>query len=484
MQRRTAIGLAGGAGLLGLGGLTVLGTNRDSTSALERLRSNVRGKVLLPEDQGYDAARASWNLNVDHHPRVVVAAAEADDVVAAVQYAAEERLATGVQAVGHDPAMEVHDALLINTRGIDELSVDPDTGTARVGAGVTWRRVIDTAVPVGLAPLNGSTSGLCAVGYLTGGGLPVLGRTYGYGVDRVRSLELVTADGRKRTASATEEPDLFWAVRGAKSNFGIVTSVELELLPQARFYGGGLMYPAAMAEVVLRGWLDWSAGLPDEMTTSMALMRFPDVPDVPAEVRGQFLVHVRVAHVSSADTGERLLRPMRDLGPVMDTVTDRPYTEVDEVHQDPLDPLPAVTTSSYLGELDDEFVREVIDIAGPGADLPPGPVEIRRLGGALGRRPTPTNAIGRRDAAYLFVLATATPPGEADPVRARQDGIMDRLRHWTTAGTVPNFLGDHADEAQVRATYLTADYDRLRSIKAAYDPDNMFRITHNIPPQE
>lgn len=444
----------------------------------------MRDRVLVPGDVGYDAERSAWNLNLDHRPRVIVVAATPNDVAAAVRFAGEERLAVGVQAVGHGQAKSSDDdVVLVNTRRLRQLSVDHDAMTVQVEAGVTWRQVIDTAATYGLAPLNGSTSGVSAVGYLTGGGLPVLGRAYGYAADRVRSVELVTADGRTRQASPTEEPDLFWAVRGGMDNFGIVTSAELELVPQARFYGGGLIYPGTAAEVVLPRWIGWATQQPDEMSTSLALMRFPDVPSIPAEVRGQFLVHVRIAHTGSAAEGDRLLRPLRGLEPVMDTVAERPYVQVDEVHEDPKDPLADVATGSLLGELDDEFVQTVVGIAGPNANLPPGPFELRRLGGALGRPPSPANPIGHRDAAFLLVLAMINKPGQTGPIEALQDRIVDQLGQWTTGGKFPNFLGDHADSAQVQAAYRQADYNRLRAIKATYDPENLFRINHNIPPR-
>jgi FAD/FMN-containing dehydrogenase len=219
------------------------------------LKSRVRGQVLLPDEEGYDSERAGWNLAVEHHPKVIVVAVSAEDVAAAVRFAASEGLPVAVQATGHGPSVSADGAVLISTRRMTELEINPASATARIGAGVKWETVIEEAAPHGLAPLVGSTPDVGAVGYLTGGGLPVLGRRYGFAADHVRVLELVTADGRLRLATANRHPELFWAVRGGKGNFGVVTAVETDLMPVPRLYGGGLLFPGAATREVLGGWL-------------------------------------------------------------------------------------------------------------------------------------------------------------------------------------------------------------------------------------
>jgi FAD/FMN-containing dehydrogenase len=271
----------------------------------------------------------------------------------------------GVQATGHGPSVPADGAVLVNTRRMPDLEVDPAAATARIGPGVKWKRVIEETGPYGLAPLVGSTSDVGAVGYLTGGGLPVLGRRYGFAADRVRALELVTADGRLRLATANRHPELFWAVRGGKGNFGIVTAVETDLMPVNRLYGGGLFFPGAATREVLSGWLAWTASQPEEMCSSLVLFRFPDMPGVPKPVRRTFMIHVRVAYTGWPANGERLLRPLRALGPIIDTVVDIPYTSIGEIHNDPTEPMPVLDCGTLLRELDDEAVEQLTALTGP-----------------------------------------------------------------------------------------------------------------------
>ena len=450
---------------------------------LAELMSLVRGAVLSPGEEGYDAERAGWNLIIEHHPAVIVVAAGPEDVAAAVRFAASAGLPVGVQATGHGPSVPADGAVLINTRRMTGLEVDPDAATARIGAGVKGGKLIEAAAPHGLAPLVGSSPDVGTVGYLTSGGLPVLGRRYGFAADHVRALELVTADGRLRRATAERHPDLFWAVRGGKGNFGVVTSVETDLVPVARLYGGGLLFSGAATKHVLGDWLEWTASQPDEMDSSLALLRFPDLPGVPDPVRGKFLVHVRVAYTGWPAEGERLLRPLRAMGPTIDTVADMPYTSVGDIANNPTEPAPVLDRGTLLRELDDEAVEQITALAGPDAELPPGRVEIRHLGGALGRTPKTPNAISHRDAPFGLLLGMVMLPGQDEQVEKAQQALIDGLRPWDTGVKLPNYLGSGTTQPhQVRAAYSDADYERLTAIKAAYDPRNLFRVNHNIPP--
>jgi hypothetical protein len=438
----------------------------------------------LPGEEGYDAERAGWNTIVEHHPAMIVVATCPEDVAAAVRYAASAGLPVAVQATGHGPSVPADGAVLVNTRRMTELEVDPEAATARIGAGVKGGRLIEEAAPHGLAPLVGSTPDVGFVGYLTSGGLPMLGRRYGFAADHVRALELVTADGELRRATAEEHPELFLAVHGGKGNFGVVTSVETELVPVTRLYGGGMFFDGAATREVLGGWLEWTASQPEEMaSSSLALRRFPDLPGVPDPVRGRFLVHVRVAFTGPAADGERLIRPLRALGPVMDSVADFPYASIGDVHSDSAGPAPVRDRGILLRGLDDEAVERIAALAGPGADLPPGQVEIRHLGGALSRAPETPNAISHRDAAFGLNLGMLVLPGHKERVDGIQQALIDGLRSWDTGATLPNFLGSGAtDPRRVRTAYSDADYGRLAAIKATHDPDNLFRVNHNIPP--
>jgi FAD/FMN-containing dehydrogenase len=317
------------------------------------MKSRVRGRVVLPGEEDYDAERTGWNLIVEHRPAMIVVAASPEDVVAAVRYAASADLPVAVQATGHGPSVPADGAVLINTRRMDGLEIDPDAATARLGAGVKGGTVLREAAPHGLAFLVGSTPDVGVVGYLTSGGLPMLGRRYGFAADHLRAIELVTADGRLRRATAEDHPDLFWAVRGGKGNFGVVTSVETDLVSVTRIYGGGLFFPGASTREVLGGWLEWTSSQPEEVaTSSVALRRFPDLPGVPDPVRGKFLVHVRVAYTGPVAEGERLIRPLRAMRPIMDSVSEIPYTSIGDVHSDPSESAPVRDRGVLLRGLD------------------------------------------------------------------------------------------------------------------------------------
>lgn len=377
------------------------------------MKSSVRGRVVLPGEEDYDAERTGWNLSVEHRPAMIVVAASPEDVVAAVRYAASADLPVAVQATGHGPSVPADVAVLINTRRMDSLEIDPDAATARLGAGVKGGTVLREAAPHGLAFLVGSTPDV--VGYLTSGGLPMLGRRYGFAADHLRAIELVTADGRLRRATAEDHPDLFWAVRGGKGNFGVVTSVETDLVSVTRIYGGGLFFPGAATGEVLGGWLEWTSSQSEEVaSSSLALRRFPDMPGVPDPVRGQFMVHVRVAYTGPVAEGERLIRPLRGMRPIMDSVSEIPYTSIGDVHSDPSGPAPVRDRGVLLRGLDGGAVERIVALAGPNAELPPGQVEIRHLGGALSRVPEVSSAISHRDAPFGMNLGMFAPPGRGN----------------------------------------------------------------------
>lgn len=458
-------------------------TGRPS-AGLDRLRSRVGGRVLVPGDPGYDEERAAWNLHIDSRPAVIVAAETTSDVADTVRFAGEHGLPVAVQATGHGQAHESDGAVLVSTRSMDGVVVDTRRQVARLEAGALWRTVIDRAVPHGLAPPSGSISHLGAVGYLSGGGLPVLGRQFGFGVDHVRAIEIVTADGRVRSAAPGRSDDLFWAARGGLGNFGIVTRAAVQLLSQPRFYGGNLGYAGADARRVTTAWLAWVREQPREMSTSVLWIRYPDDPALPEVVRGRFLVHLRIAYAGNAAQGERLVRPLRALGPQIDGVTERPYTDIDEVHQDPVLPLPALEHSRLMGDLDERFVDQLMAVAGPEAAEPLAIIEVRRLGGALAEPPERPSAIGHRASRYTLLLAGVAPPGQAERMLQVLSSAADATASWATGAVFPNFLGGsgHGDPARVPTAYEPDDYRRLSRIKAEYDPGNMFRLNHNIPP--
>lgn len=455
---------------------------RDAVEA--ELAPRVQGSLFLPGDAGYDEERAGYNLVMDHRPAVIVGAIGPADIMTAIAFATRRGLPVSVLNTGHGASVAADGAVQISTRRMQGVRVDPYDSVARVEAGARWERVIHEAAAFGLAPLNGSSPLIGAVGYTLGGGLGPLGRAFGYAADHVRSIDIVTAHGTLRHVTSRQYSDLFWALRGGKGNFGVVTSMEIDLFPVSRLYGGGLFFRGSTAPEVLHAYRRWVKTMPDEMTSSVALTRFPSQLGVPEALRGRFVVHVRIAYHGSTADGEQLVRPLRNTAvTVLDTMADMPYPMVGSIHNDPTVPFALHERAIYLRELDEDAVDEFVHVAGPDSTCPLRLVELRHLGGALSREPEVPNAVGNRDAGFLLYAGGVPAPAGDHPVEEYVGLILDRMAPWSTGRVCLNFLGasDVAPQ-QVRAAYPPEDYRRLVTVKRAYDHENIFRINHNIPP--
>jgi FAD/FMN-containing dehydrogenase len=374
----------------------------------------------------------------------------------------------------------VSEGVLISTRGLDEVSIDAESRTARVGAGVKWRRLLDEAAPYGLAGLCGSTSDVGVVGYTLGGGLPVLGRSHGFSSDHVRSFDVVTGNGQLHHVESGDGSELDWALRGGKGNVGVVTSMELELFDISELYGGAIFWPGALAPTLLTVFAEWVETLPPEFSASIGLLRLPPLPDVPPPLAGQFTVHLRVAYLGDDAEGERLLAPMRDVAPpLIDMVGRMPYAELDRIHLDPEHPVPFDEGGVLLRELAPETIETILEHAGPDAQCPLLLVELRLLGGALSG--TRADAVSGRDAAYSLFAVGALMPPIADAVPPAIKAVTGAMAPWSTGGTMVNFHGSPGDEADRARAWSAPTYERLQRAKAAYDPENLLRFGHAVP---
>jgi FAD/FMN-containing dehydrogenase len=451
---------------------------------LVELIDAVEGPVLVPGDAGYPAEVAMWNLALVHTPAVVVGATSARDVELAVRFAADHGLAVGVAATGHGAYASMDDAVLVSTRRMTGVVVDAARRTVRIEAGALWQDVVDAAAPHGLAPLAGSSPNVGAVGYTVGGGLsPTLGRRFGWAADHVRALDVVTAQGRLVRVDARSDPDLFWALRGGRGSFGIVTALEAALFPVSELYGGGLFVDGEHARDTLAAWHELARTAPDELSTSFAFLRLPAAPFVPEILQDRVVLHVRIAWTGDPAQGARLIAPLRAVGGLLiDTVAVIPFTAMAAVHQDPVDPVPALERAATLTGLPWDAVERLIEVAGPDAVTPAALVEVRLLGGALARPSAVPSAVGRRDAAYT-ILAIAMAPVESAPVIGPAlDAVVAALRPWHQ-GILANFTtSDTSDAASFRDAYDPQTYRRLATIKRRVDPSNLFRANTNIPP--
>jgi hypothetical protein len=448
-----------------------------TSSDLDRLRSELTGTVFGPDDRGAADEAAGNNVAFGVHS-TVVAARTTEDVAAAVRHATRQGLPVAVQATGHGRTEPIDDAVLVSTRAMTDVVVDPDARTARVQAGSRWSHVQAAAEPFGLSGLVGSSSQVGVVGFTLGGGhSPVFGRRHGYAADLVRSIELVTADGAVRRVDPETTPDLFWAIRGGKGNFGIVTALEFDLVPAESIYGGSLFFPISAAPEILRAFPEWSSALPDETSPSIGVMRFPPLPDLPEPLRGQAVVQLRYSHLGDPDEAERLLAPMRGLAePILDGLRPLSTTETDAVHLDPTDPLPFVYRGTAVRDLPGPAVDALLAEAGPDAATPLLMVEVRRLGGALALQPRIPNAVPAREAAFSVFTLGVLMPEIASLLPGASLAVMSAVAPWSTGEVALNFAGSGLGPQEVLGCFRPSDRQRLQTVKQAVDPGDMFRF--------
>jgi FAD binding domain len=441
-----------------------------STPSFDSLSRQV--PVALPGDDRYARLATPWNVAIASAPAAVVEARGVQDVVDAVRFAGAAGLPVAVQATGHGIAGPLDGALLIHTGRLDECVVHPD-GWARVGAGVRWQQVLDAAAPYGLGALAGSAPNVGVVGYTTGGGLGPVARTYGWASDLVRAAEVVTGDGELRRITPGHE--LFAALRGGKGAVGIVTALEFDLLPQESVYGGALWFDGSAAETVLHEWRGWSAALPEQATTSVALMQLPPLPMVPPPLAGRPTVTVRYAWTGSTSDGSDALAALRAVAtPIADTIGTLPFAAIGAVHTDPVEPMPVHEETDLLHSLPAEAIDALLAVAGPGAGSPQLMVELRQLGGALARAPRHPDVLCHRGAAYNLTVIGAMVPPVAAMVPGHGAAVRAALAPWATGGALPCFAAGTGAERLARS-YDPATLATLTALAATYDPGNVLR---------
>ena len=422
-----------------------------------------------PTDPGYEDELAGFQTGFTQRPAVIHGARSADDVIAAVRYAAAENLPVRVQATGHGLPGGSEGGVLITTRRMDGVRVAPEARTVRVQAGVRWGQVVAAAEPYGLAPLNGSAPSVGAVSYTLSGGLGILAREFGYAADHVRSLDVVTADGQLRRVTRESEPDLYWALLGAGDAFGVVTELEIDLVPVRTLYGGSLAFDGREVDpaALLRAYEEWTRTVPDELTSSFAAVPYPDIPALPPQLRGRYVLSVRVAYTGSGDEGAQLVAPLREFGPVLaDLLRAMPYTESHTIHSDPPAPHAYYGDSAVVSELDVARVGEVLSLAGPDA-AGMCVVQVNHLGGALAR-PAP-NSVPYREGRFLVRMLAV---GEREAARAQLDPAFALLAP-VTLGRAVNFAFGAGDRSE--GLYDAETRKRLAGLKSEYDPANLFR---------
>jgi FAD/FMN-containing dehydrogenase len=447
-----------------------------SDSALRAFRAEFTGDTLRIGDAEYDAARRVWNGMIDRHPALIARCANPGDVVRALALARAEGLPVAVRGGGHSAAgLAVADGgLVIDLSPMRDVAVDPAARTARAGGGATWGDFDRATQAHSLATTGGAISTTGIAGLTLGGGLGWLMRSYGLACDNLIAADVVTADGRQVTASADENADLFWGLRGGGGNFGVVTSFTYRLHPVGPMLGGMLVHPAARADAVLRHYRDATSAAPDGLTTFAALMTSPD---------GAPIVAVLPSWNGPLAEGEAAVRPLREFGPPLaDQVGPMAYTQLQSMLDEGFPSgLQVYWRSDFLTDLNNEAIAAIVDHFGR-ITSPLSAIIIEQLGGAVARVGADDTAFTHRDADYnLAIVGRWTDPAEADRHVAWVRGLAAALRPFAR-GVYVNYLGVGDDPSRVRAAYRPETFARLAALKAKYDPTNLFRLNQNIPP--
>ena len=416
------------------------------------VRDAIGGRVFVAGESGYEPARLPWQRRLDPRPALIVDAANASDVRTALRFAREHDLPFAVQSTGHGVVNVPDGGLLLKTNSMSSVAVDAGRRVARVGGGALWSDVIAAAAPYGLAPLSGSSPTVGVTGYTLGGGTGWLSRRYGFAADNVVRAEVVTADGELVTASASENPDLFWALRGGSGNFGVVTSLEFELFPVAGVYAGAAMFDPARAAEALSVYREWALDEPDESNTALVLAQLPPAPQLPEAVRGKRVLMLRAFHAGTAEEADRLLAPLFEAAgePLINSMRETSYADAAAM----LPPPPPAIAEMHI-ELFRELPDDVIDAVVEGDEALAG-IEVRHWGGAMARPGEDAGPIGHRHVPFSVVGGgQAETPEDAERMMAGVRAFAAKLRPHSTGGSYLNFLGDPArtaDRVHRRAT--------------------------------
>jgi FAD/FMN-containing dehydrogenase len=466
-------------------------TTARSTTPLDevtdRLRARLRGALLRPGDVGFGDATLLWNGMIARTPALVVRPTGTADVVAAVEAAREHGLPISVRGGGHHIAGTalVDGGLTLDMSSLRGVDVDPVARTATAQAGCVLGDVDRETQVHGLATPLGFISEVGVAGLTLGGGLGYLSRRFGWTVDNLLEVEIVTADGRVRRASRDESPDLFWAIRGAGANLGVVTSFTFRLHEVGPIVHGGLvLWPFDRADEVLRAYRTIAAEAPRELSVWMLMLHAPPAPFVPEPWHGRRVCAMVVCFSGAPEGADAALAPLRAVpDPVVDLVGPMPYTEV-QSYLDDGEPQGHhyYWKNEFVAELSDGLLTTTRDLFAE-CPIPEAEIGFLHLGGAIGDHADDDGAVGNRDARFVFAITGMWEPGHpgAEGFPAWVRAGWERVRPFSTGGNYVNFQTADEGDDRVRATYGLR-YDRLARIKQTYDPDNLFRSNRNVGP--
>src|SRR6266700_3792232 len=444
---------------------------------IESWKASLRGDLFQPDDPGYDAARSVYNAMIDRYPALIVRCAGVSDVISAIHFARTNNLLVSIRSGGHNVAGKAicDGGLVIDLSHMKGCRVDPVSQTVRAEAGLTWGEIDRETQAFGLATTGGVISTTGIAGLTLGGGFGWLVRKHGTSSDNLSAVDIITADGQFLRASETEHPDLFWGIRGAGSNFGVITSFEYQLHPVATVLGGMIIYPYAKARDILRFYRDFTETAPDELTAHAGLLVTPE---------GEPVVAIFLCYNGSIEVGEKVLQPLRAFGPPLaDQTQAMTYPEMQMLLEESFPTgLHNYWKSSFLRDLSDEGIDTLMDhfVTAPS---PLTAVLMENFGGAMERINQDATAFGPRDHHYDFLIVSRwTNPTETEKNIQWTRDFWDRMQPFATKAAYVNYLAEDDNSERVKEIYGATKYERLVALKNKYDPTNFFQLNPNIKP--
>jgi hypothetical protein len=442
---------------------------------------SIEGRVATPGDADWDEARLAWNLAAELNPSAVAFVESAEDIESTVRFAAENGLRVSGQGTGHGaaPLAPLDDAILIKTGAMRGIEIDAAAQTARVEAGVLSIELGEAANAHGLVGMPGSSPDVGVVGYTLGGGLSWFARAHGFACNRLAAIELVTAEGERRTVDAENDADLFWALRGGGGGYAIVTALHVELLPIAEIYAGALIFPAEVGAEAVRAYRDWAVAVSDDVTSVARFVTPPPIPDVPEPLRGTPLLTIDGACIGTQEEGEAAFAPLREIGEaIMDTFEWMPTAGLSRIHMDPESPVPAIGGGELVYELTDEAIDAFVGLAGPESGSPLLLSELRHLGGALRRPAEDGGALSHLDAGFaVYSVGMPMTPELAEAIPGHLEKIGETMKPWGAEGSYFNFTEGPCDVDAILPPDVCA---RLGEVKRKWDPEGRVLANHAV----
>lgn len=454
-------------------------------AAIDGLNVGLRGTLIRPGDEEYEAARHVWNGMIDRRPALIVRCAGVADVISAVTFARDNDLTVAVRGGGHNVAGNAtcDGGMVIDLSAMKGIRVDPSSRTARAEPGLLWSEFDHETQAFGLATTGGLVSSTGISGFTLGGGIGWLARKHGLACDNLLSVDVATADGRLLTASPIENADLFWGVRGGGGNFGVVTSFEYQVHSVGRMVlGGAVFYPLDRAREVLRFYREYAAQAPDEVTTLVVIMTAPPLPFIPGDLQGKPAIAIAACYAGNQEEGEATLAPLHSFGPpAADVVGPIPYVALQSMFDEGAPAgLHNYWKSHYLAGLDDDTIDTILQHVA-GLPAPFSMVHLHQMQGSVGRAPKEGSAFSHRDAAYILnIIGTWSSPQESDGQIRWVRSLWAAMEPFS-AGVYVNFMADEGD-AMVKTAYGEDTHRRLVALKQKYDPSNFFHLNQNIKP--